>query len=86
MQQITFDEDCEITERYEEFYNQMDYEKIIFDLSSSEVRITLLRYFGFKPKEIVAILHLHNMQSYYDLNHKMKKKQRIKLKLENSEV
>ena len=73
---IKFDEEGNIVVEFEEFYNQLDYESIIFNLSEKEVALIVLRYMGYRPIEIVDILKLNNIGVYYGLNYRLKKRYR----------
>jgi len=80
-----FDDEGNIVTEVEDFFNQKDIESSIFELSSTEVRIALLRYFGYKPKEIAIILK-KPIHCFYNVVHKTKKNHREKLKKENNIV
>jgi len=74
MEKPTYDDDGNLIIPCEEFYNQLDFEQIIFTLTGIEVKIVLLRHFGYTPKEIVKILKLRNISQYYQINFALRKK------------
>jgi DNA-directed RNA polymerase specialized sigma24 family protein len=46
--------------------------KLIHFLPTDELEVVLLKYMGYNPKEIAALLGYSNIQKYYDINQRIR--------------
>lgn len=59
-------------------YAAFDLEKMLHTFPQEELSIILLRHLGYKPKEIVRIMGLTSIGTYYAMRTQLKKSYQIK--------
>ena len=72
------DKDIDFGAIEHEYIDKSNFSNFISELSPKQVEVAICLFMGFKPKEIVAILDLKDIRSFYWINSTLKKAYRIK--------
>lgn len=57
----------------EDTFDRYGWEKLIHSLPQEQLELFVCLYLGYKPSEIVGILHYPNIVRYYNVSSKMRK-------------
>ena len=65
-------EDGNIVPTVVDDFDRIAWEKLLHSIPQEQTEVLICKYLGFKPKEIVKILHYKNIGKYYNANYKLR--------------
>lgn len=63
----------EIVPIVEDTFNRIGWENLFHNLPKEQLEVLVCLYLGFKPTEIVKILHYKNIAKYYNVSAKLRR-------------